>query len=232
MMKKAISFLLTLAMLCLPLLGLAETLELPDTYEALRAMMPDLPDSEPENVALRFPYFEEDSDGSIEFYCDPAQWMAATGNAGGHGLSFVYDEQLGAYVYADEQSKMMFSMAIASGTGVGGIAVGSRDENDWVRNFVVYFDEDASAQLCWESPDTWKWDSMTDRSGANYLVPCLRLQKHLDESSILEVNRYADRTEAILYDNDFNVLQQQTYPEYSEFCAQFAPLAPGEEFAR
>lgn len=228
-MKQLYSLLLALALLCLPLAGLAESIDaLPETYEALRAMLPDLPDSEPENVAVRFPAGEDysvpDTDHlELEIYCDNAQWEGAAGSIGGFSLNFIYHDEKGAYGLMDQESRQKIQMAVMTGTGTGGVALAGHVENDWKRNLVIYFDQEALSQLLWESPDTWNFNATMD--GDNYIMPCLRLQKQVGDN-IVEVQRYADHAAAYLFDGNHNVLDQKTYPETSPFCEQFAPLAP------
>ncbi len=193
-------------------------------------MLPDMPTSDPENVAVRFPAVDmvEWSMSNMEIYCDKAQWAAAAGEIGGFSLEFAYDEKIGAYVM-DEQSQQKYSTATTM-KGTGFIAIGNQDENGWVKNVVIYFDQAAAKQPLFNSADTWKWDSVTDTSIPNHMVACVRLRKNL-ENGVLDVWRYADRTEAIQYDADGNVVEQKTYPEYSEFCKQFTLLAPAAQTA-
>ncbi len=229
-MRRLCGWLLALVMLCIPVLGLAEGIDpLPETYEELCAMLPDMPTSDPENVAVRFPAV---GDSGIKIYCDKAQWAAAMAEMGDFmhfSLEFEYDEKIGAYV-TDEQSRQKYAVALAGGNGTGFIATGNKDENGWLKNFVIYFDNEAVDQTLYNSADEWKWDSVTDTSIPNHMVACVRLRKNL-ENGVLDVWRYADRTEAILHDADGNVVEQKTYPEYSEFCKQFAPLAPAAQAA-
>lgn len=224
-MRKLCGWLLALVMLCLPVLGLAEGIDqLPETYDELCAMLPDMPIGDPENVSVRFPAMGDSGTSNMEIYCDKAQWAAAMGQMGGSNLDFAYDEKIGAYVM-DNQSQQKYSTAIVVGEGTGFIAIGSQDENGWVKNVVIYFDNEAVGQTLFDSADQWKWDSVTDSSVSNHMVAGVRLRKHL-ENCVLDVWQYADRTEAIQYDTDGNVVVQKTYPEFSEFCKQFMPLAP------
>lgn len=226
-MRKFCGWLLALVMLCMPVLGLADGIDkLPDTYAELCEMLPDMPTGDPENVAVCFPTMSDE--GAMRIYCDKAEWPAATGSVGGFGLKFEYDEKIGAYVM-DRQSYQMYQMSAASGDMTGYVAIGGQGENDWVKNIAIYFGNDAMIKVFWEdSPDTWDWRHVKDDTDTNYMMIGLRARKKFDNGT-LDVWQYADRTEAIRYDKDGNVVEEKTYPEYSEFCKAFKPLAPTEQ---
>ncbi len=224
-MRKFYGWLLALVMLCIPVLGLAEEIDqLPETYDELCEMLPDMPVGEPENIAVSFPMMGENGLSNMEIYCDDEQWAAAMGKTGGFSLEFEYDEKIGAYVM-DLQSQQKFSSAAAMGELTGYIAIGNQDENGWIKNVCVYFGNEAMGQIAWNNPDEWKWNNVTDSSTSNYLMPCIRGRKK-SENGIMEIWWYADHTEAIRYDADGNEVEKKTYTEYSEFCKHFMPFVP------
>lgn len=228
-MKKMCVFLLALILTVLPAASLAlEMTELPATWQELCDMLPPMPEVEPGSVQLLFPSYDSVIDDSSAFtiYCDNNQWKSAIAIVYIYNVGFNYDESIGAFVSQPERAKDI-ALVGKCGLVTGGIAIdGGTDENGWLSQLEIYFDEEASIQIM--SEISWPEDSEVNLNFASnenpgYIMPVVISTLELDNGTLV-INRFADKTSVLLRGKNKEVIAEATYPEYSEYSAQFMPL--------
>ena len=228
-MYKVKGFVLALVILVLSVAmlssGMADEIKtLPESWEELCALLPDMPDLEIENVKVRFPH-ESDGEAGVTFFCDADDWQAASGTAV-FTYSFLFNEEIGAYEM-DEMSKQKLDMAYKTGNATGYFGLAKTD-GDWKINLVFYFDHEAFSDILYaQEPFTCSWDNVTDFSTSNYLMPNVVAQRNIENGSI-QIWQYATHTIVLLRDKDGNETARGEYPVSSQFCADFMPVNPFE----
>ena len=217
-MKKALAIMIALTMLALPMIGFAlELTALPDSYQELLEMLPANQCPVPDDIEFFF-NFEHPL---IRVRCLEADWPMAGGRIGGvwappAGPGFVYDPAAGEYVSSPGINTYMMV-----GDMNGAISLESRpDENGWTRIFILYFDQIAFENINWPEFAAEPIKIVGVQEESNYLMPIVYDQMGLD-NGILRIEQYADRTEAVLFDDKDKELERKVYPEVLEFCSQY-----------
>lgn len=217
-MKRVLAMVCALAVLALPMAGIAlELTALPGTYQELMAMLPENQCPAPDDIEVFF-NFEVPL---IRVRCLEEDWPRTGGSIGGvwtppAGPGFVYDPAAGEYVSSPELN--IYAMV---GDMNGGIFLESRpDENGWTRSFVLYFGQKAFENACWPEYADAPWSLVEKTEDTNYMMPVIVDVLALEKGT-LSIVQYADRTEVALKDAEGNELESKVYPEYSELCSQY-----------
>lgn len=226
------ALLVMLALTVAPLAGgLALEIEtLPETWEELCELVPDMPNLEPENVQVRFPHTSDKNELNFSFLCDDEEWpdaFALLTNAPAFSPELAYDAGQGAYMLTEQGANNLANAMW--GEAVDGAYFLGKQDGDWLITIAFYVGRDAFMALYEaEEPLTRSWDNVvsSDTSSSNYLMPCIIAVHATQSGGELQIYQYATHTLIRLCDADGNAVAFMKYPEFSPFCADFMPVDP------